>query len=174
MSDSACPGLYNQPLQRISMPAESGTYRIREVPDVVRALQRAKGKDGDQSWGGVVFLIGAGCSRSAGIPVGEEIARDRALDLAHRYSNGTFAPESSDDALKWLRTGQHVPADTDWANAYGRIFEYQCSDPTHQREIVLEATNRGQGINWAHVCLGELIRRRYVHTVLTTNFDHLV
>lgn len=29
-------------------------------------------------------------------------------------------------------------------------------------------------MNWAHLCLGELVRLGYIHTVLTTNFDQLV
>ena len=28
-------------------------------------------------------------------------------------------------------------------------------------------------MNWAHACLGALVQQRYVHTVLTTNFDQL-
>jgi hypothetical protein len=38
-------------------------------------------------------------------------------------------------------------------------------------EIIDQAKD---GLNWAHVCLGELVDQRYVHTVLTTNFDQLV
>jgi hypothetical protein len=31
-----------------------------------------------------------------------------------------------------------------------------------------------EAINWAHLCLGELVAQKYISTVLTTNFDQLV
>ena len=38
----------------------------------------------------------------------------------------------------------------------------------------MEAVESSRGrINWAHLCLGEMVARGYVHTVLTTNFDQL-
>ena len=155
--------------------APSESFRVgQDASDIVRALQRAKGRKGDAWWGGVIFLIGAGCSKSAGIPLGEEIAREAALDLARRYSNGDFSSDSSDEALRWLCQHHHLAPGTKWAQAYGQIFEAHYTDPAQQRSIILSATTRGRGINWAHICLGELIRERYVHTVMTTNFDQLV
>jgi hypothetical protein len=41
------------------------------IAEIVRAMQRGRGKaDGRAPCGGTVFLIGAGCSISAGIPSG--------------------------------------------------------------------------------------------------------
>jgi tetratricopeptide (TPR) repeat protein len=61
-----------------------------------------------------------------------------------------------------------------WKNAYGYIFEKHYSSSTDQRQIINEEIDGAKGkINWAHLCLGELAAKRYVHTILTTNFDQL-
>jgi len=147
---------------------------IRSVADIVRALQRAKTTLENRSWGGVTFLVGAGCSKSAGIPLGEEIARECAIELATSYSNDTFRAATSDEAIAWLRQNGHVAQGGSWSAVYGELFERHYTDPSEQRRIVQAATGKAQGINWAHVCLGELARQHYVHTILTTNFDQLV
>ena len=68
--------------------------KIGSVSDVVRALQLSKGEarlgDDDAPWGGVVFLVGAGCSKSAGIPLAIDIAQEQAVNLARRFSNDVF------------------------------------------------------------------------------------
>jgi len=162
------------------MPGEkSGTSpppqpRIREVGDVIRALQRARGRNEDTEWGGVTFLIGAGCSKTAGVPLGEEIARECVLDLAYNYSSRRERFDSSDDALAWLQRNGDLEPGLEWSSVYGEIFQNHLADPSEQRPVIQRVTAQAAGINWAHLCLGELVRARCVHTVLTTNFDQLV
>ena len=154
--------------------------RIGTATDVVRALQLARGTrrsdgDADRPWGGIVLMIGAGCSKSAGVPLGVEIAREQVLALARAYSNEEFASDDPEAAKTWLHQNlpETFPATSTWSDLYGRIFEYHVCDYVQQGAVIRNAIARAKGLNWAHVCLGELVRHHYVHTILTTNFDGL-
>ena len=148
--------------------------QLREVRDLVLALKRAKGRDTDEQ-GKAVFLIGAGCSRSAGIRVGSGVAQLAALKLASQYSDGGFRDTDPEKALEWLKANAGIPKHLTFDNVYADIFEKHYQDPVEQQAIVRDVISEGEGrINWTHLCLGELVRQRYIHTVLTTNFDQLV
>ena len=150
------------------------------VSDLIDDLHLAVGDPLKRNWGSAVFLIGAGCSYSAGIPLAGEIAKQCAVELASKYSAGKFNPEDAIAALNWLKEKQKLqlkldPAEPEWGKLYGHIFQEHFKAATQQRNIILTAIDKSGGkINWAHVCLGELVRRGYIHTVLTTNFDQLV
>lgn len=147
--------------------------RVRKVAEVARALQRGRGEPG--TWGSTIFLVGAGCSASAGIPLAQSIVRSCVVSLAAQYSNNQVQGlEDPDRALGWLRENKHFEESVTWDTAYGYVFENHYADPREQQHIIQEAIQRGFGINWFHLCVGELIAKRYVHTVLTTNFDQLV
>lgn len=145
--------------------------RIRKVSDVARALQR--GRD-PSTWGTSMFLVGAGCSFSAGVPLARSIVEDSVVRLAQQYSNQQQPHDDPERALAWLRENKHFDEHITWENAYGYLFEVHYPDPSEQQRIIQAAMARSRGINWFHLCLGELIAKRYVHTVLTTNFDQLV
>ena len=147
----------------------------KKIPDVVRALQRAKGNPAERDWGSAVFLIGAGCSVSAGIPLGAEIAADCAMRLVRTYSNRQHEEPDGEAALAWLKNNGNVAEGVTLKNAYGVLFSDHYQDPVEQQEIIRSAIDKGNGnVNWAHLCLGQLVRDGYVNTVLTTNFDQLV
>jgi tetratricopeptide (TPR) repeat protein len=148
--------------------------QLKQVADVTRALQLGRGPRPTLGWGGVVFLIGAGCSRSAGIPLAAEIAEDMCVDLAARYSNGMFQGQEPTEALAWLVKHGDLPHGLTWGDLYTPLFDNHFRDATHQRGVIGRATARATGINWTHVCIAELVARHYVHTVLTTNFDQLM
>ena len=136
-------------------------------------MMRGRGVENDS--GKAVFLIGAGCSVSAGIPLGRDLAKLAARKLADFYSHGQQCAPEPEHALNWLKGHDYIREEVTWKNLYGVIFEDHFRSPQEQQEIVQQAINEGRGfINWAHLCLGELIRERYIHTVLTTNFDQLV
>jgi CheY-like chemotaxis protein len=88
------------------------------------------------------------------------------------------SPDESDSATHQRafealqRAGEIGAASLD--SAYGELFARL--DATQQRDFVrrvIVQTNRRQ-INWTHLALGELVRERIVHTLLTTNFDDLL
>jgi tetratricopeptide (TPR) repeat protein len=124
------------------------------------------------------MLLGAGCSRSAGIRLAGEIAQKLAIDLAGRLGASAAECGCADDALTWLvRQGalREEEGTCDWGRRYGEIFGTLLTSDSSQREIIQAEIAEGRGqINWAHVCVGELVNKHYVHTVLTTNFDQLV
>lgn len=170
------------------MTARTGEPKEQTVGNLANALILAQGDDGAENLptspqrGKAVFLVGAGCSASAGIPMADGVAQICALYLARRYSLGKQFP-SADAAIEWLLSEGKIPpenvaaraaAERRWGELYSYFFEDHLRSANQQREIINQAIGDGRGLNWAHACLGELVKRRFVHTVLTTNFDQLV
>ncbi len=159
----------------------------KSVEDLARQLKLSKSRHPEQ--GRAVFLVGAGCSVSAGTPPGAEVAKLCAVHLAHHYSGNADLGERAfelgsgdgDGALRWLLDKGYVAKEPlgsgppDWGRLYTYFFDEHLRSINAQRAIIAEAVSRGKGrLNWAHACLGELVARRHAHTVLTTNFDQLV
>ncbi len=120
------------------------TYDYRRVmDDVVEAARRAQGSDG------LVVLLGAGCSKSAGIPLAGELC----ADIAKRY------PLDYERARARNRTGYQ---------------DLMAEIPAGERRDLLAAYIDGAKLNWAHIALACLIRKGYIARVLTPNFDPLV
>jgi len=169
-----------------SNPMASSDPVIKTLVDLANDLTLAR-DDADgprQGRGRAIFLVGAGCSVSAGIPAAPGVAKRCALYLARSYSRGAFQENDSDAALEWLRANNRVvlsgdlaikPDSSHWKHLYSYFFESHLKSPNAQRDVINEIIDEAQdGLNWAHACLGELVDQRYVHTVLTTNFDQLV
>ena len=126
---------------------------------------------------GAVFLIGAGCSVSAGVPLAADIAQDCAKSLYLEYFEGKSKSINADRALKWLKQKNYLSdrKGATWSDYYSEIFEKHFRSDPQQREIIHKNVEKSNGkINWAHICLGELVVQHYVHSVLTTNFDRLI
>ena len=163
-----------------------GEPRWRGVEHLARDLILAS--EDEPGRGRAVFLIGAGCSVSAGIPSATGVAKHCAVRLARQYSRGAFAGEDAEgdaiDALTWLVGNGHVDHkeaygesgdQPRWGPLYTHFFEEHLKAPNQQRTIISDLVEAARGkLNWAHACLGELVRQRHVHSVLTTNFDQLV
>lgn len=158
----------------------------KEIKDLARHLSLSIGNPAEKNWGKAVFLIGAGCSASVGIPLAAAIAKDCVIELAEKYSGNSFEPSSPEEAIKYLYENKWLhekelkdsdwdPADPNWGNLYGKIFENHFQSDIDQQRIINNAIGKSDDkINWAHICLGELVSLGYIHTVITTNFDQLV
>ncbi|WP_146101595.1 tetratricopeptide repeat protein [Rhodopila globiformis] len=126
-------------------------------------------------WGGGVALIGAGCSVSAGVPSAIGIVDLALRHLAH-VRLGQPAAAASDpraiyDELKKDGLDLEAPYGPD---LYHELFDRHLDEANEQRALIGKAIASSQGkINWAHLRLGQLVAERYVHTVITTNFDQL-
>lgn len=165
-------------------PAPSSEPEIRKVSDLANDLTLAKDKVTSDGRGRAIFLIGAGCSVSAGIPPASGVAKHCAVKLAKTYSSDSFGGDDPEQALAWLQKQDKVElvgeyalkADgSHWGPLYSHFFESHLKSPNQQREVINEIIDAANDrLNWAHACLGELVALRYVHTVLTTNFDQLV
>jgi tetratricopeptide (TPR) repeat protein len=91
-------------------------------------------------------LVGAGCSKSAGIPT---------------------APEIVKEIQRTFRTA-YARADTkDYPNCMAAL------DMGVRRDLIGRYVDQAK-INWAHIALAQLIDGGHVDRVLTTNFDPLV
>ncbi|MHB0998128.1 MAG: hypothetical protein ACYC27_02695 [Armatimonadota bacterium] len=92
------------------------------------------------------LLIGSGCSVTAGIPTGDEF-----VDVIKR----------------------------DWPSAYKRASEKTypicMSELTDcdRRDMIAKYVDNAN-INWAHICIAQLIKEGYVDRIFTTNFDPLI
>lgn len=132
--------------------------------------------------GRAIFLLGAGCSVSAKIPLAANVSQRCVCVLARRYNlTPVDAHDDPNAALQALVNAEMVPErfvlpsrQGDWSGLYTYLFAEHLKSPNQQREIISRVIgDREFEINWAHACLGTLVQRRYVHTVLTTNFDQL-
>ena len=134
--------------------------------------------------GRAIVLLGAGCSASAKIPLAASVAQRCICVLARRYlpvgatQSDHCEPEA---ALGLLIARGIVPpryrlasGQGNWGALYTYLFAEHLKSPNQQREVISRIIEeREYGMNWAHACLGALVQQRYVHTVLTTNFDQL-
>lgn len=169
--------------------SDLGIPDMEGVAQIADALRTARLAAADGTWPGAVFLIGAGCSVSAGVPLARDIAKMCCIDLAKaldRSKIGSVLAEQNSacsqadndqaalEALRFLRDKGVLPKSVELGNAYGFLFQEALRNPMAQQIFIEKALECRKGrINWAHLCLGELVRQGYVHTVLTTNFDQL-
>ena len=111
----------------------------RKVEDVAEAVRAADGE--------CVVLIGAGCSRSAGIPLAGELIREveKAFPASHRRASD---PRNYNKVMAELNT--------------------------MQRRQLLNRHIDAARINWAHLALAQLFVREKIDRILTVNFDPLV
>ena len=111
----------------------------RKIEDVAEAVRAADGE--------CVVLIGAGCSRSAGIPLAGELIREveEAFPAAHRRASD---PRNYNKVMAELNT--------------------------MQRRQLLNRHIDAARINWAHLALAQLFVREKIDRILTVNFDPLV
>lgn len=148
---------------------------------------RAGGPKGGQ--GRAMFLIGAGCSASAGVPLAAEVAQAAIVGLAEAYNllapgalrgldkvaQARRALDTLIDVEKFPPRFRAVDGVYPWGELYSYVFSEHIKHPNDQRALITELVDTERfDLNWAHACLGELVHQRFVHTVLTTNFDQLV
>jgi cytochrome c-type biogenesis protein CcmH/NrfG len=113
----------------------------RKLEDVVETLENSR-----EAKRGCSLLIGAGCSKSAGVPLASEIV---AL-IKDKY------PKAYERA-----------AEKTYAACMGQLAPGERTDLLRQR--IDEAR-----LNWGHVAIAQLLKAGWVDRVLTTNFDPLV
>ncbi|HXO71013.1 MAG TPA: tetratricopeptide repeat protein, partial [Bradyrhizobium sp.] len=161
--------------------------RLGTVEELARVMLRHR--SGGNSFSPVIFFVGAGCSVSAGVPTGAMIAKERTCYLSRKYNcMETADPVQAYNAmvranhfrLPSAATSATPAADLtdaqiDWGHTYDQIFDEHIRAAPEIRDyfgsICAEDKVR---MNWSHLCLGELMRRKDVSTIITTNFDQLV
>ncbi|HSI60500.1 MAG TPA: response regulator [Ideonella sp.] len=169
---------------RVSSAAALGKSRqiqLGNVADLADALLMARADHGNHvdPFGRAVFWVGAGTSVSAGIPSGRALAGRLAQWIAAKLGR-VDTPADHDDqaahelALAELQRAGKIGLGHTLGTAYGELFaKLGTNDQRDFIRRVIMHTNRRQ-INWSHLAIGELVRQRVVHTLLTTNFDDLL
>lgn len=149
-----------------------------DVSELVRRLRTSRSLGGD-AWGGGIVLIGAGCSVSAGIPDSLGVVD---IALQHIAIRAELKEKSEVQSMKGqdlynLLKEENLLSDIQSrysSDLYPEIFEKIFSEATQEREVIREAIERAaHNINWAHLRLGQLVKAKCIHTILTTNFDLL-
>ncbi len=111
----------------------------------------------------VVFVVGAGVSRAAGIPTGAQLAQ-RWLDELE-----VMNPEGLADWKKKLKLTKNNVA-SHYTDIYSKRFE---TDPTAGLEL-LEKEIVGKYPSYGHTVLAQYMAAKHHNMVITTNFDNLL
>lgn len=111
-----------------------------------KSYQKDKGEQGK-----VTFLIGAGASKSAGIPTAPELLSELHEHETFGYLFNGFTEENKKN--------------------YGKCMSALLS---HQRKDFLQPFLDNADINWGHIALAQLIDKGFISRVLSFNFDLLL
>lgn len=115
---------------------------LREMEDVLDAIKNAK-----ESNIKINFLIGAGCSVTAGIPLANDLIRE----IEKRYPKEFARIENKD--------------------SYG---ECMTSITALERRNLISKYVEESRVNWANLMLAQLLKDGVIDCVLTTNFDNIL
>ncbi|MEM8559667.1 MAG: hypothetical protein AAGG50_17745 [Bacteroidota bacterium] len=111
------------------------------LEDIVATLRRAKDRDKKAT-----LVVGAGCSKSAGIPLADEFC--------------TIIEKEYEPEFKRAKT-------RDYQQLMGALV------PSERRALLAKHIDQAR-INWAHMGIAKLIKEGYVDRVITPNFDPLI
>ena len=118
------------------------------------------------------FVIGAGASRSSGIPTGaalvDEWLRLRFEQDCPKASRDDIKPWAEDTFKRW----DNFTWDTR-AAFYGRIYEWYHLDDANGQDALRQLTH-GKSPSFGYAVLARILANTNHKVVLTTNFDNLV
>ncbi|MBI6038174.1 SIR2 family protein [Clostridium perfringens] len=115
---------------------------LREMEDIVDAINNAKENNIK-----INFLIGAGCSVSAGVPLAKELIDE----ISQKYPKEFERIENK--------------------NSYGDCMTSITA--LERRNLILKYVENAK-VNWANLMLAELLKEGIIDCVLTTNFDNIL
>jgi tetratricopeptide (TPR) repeat protein/NAD-dependent SIR2 family protein deacetylase len=144
--------------------------KVRKT-SIIRVAQMIKsadlGRDKDNVVSRCAFFLGAGASFQSGIPVAGQMMNFFKEQIC--YSD---CPELTDDEGKDTWINENV-LNKGKGSDYSKLFE-SFSPKRRNRQHYIESLIQGKKPSFGYAVLANLIERRYVNTVLTTNFDDLV
>lgn len=114
------------------------TYESRSLHDIAEVIKHADGE--------CVFLVGAGVSKSAGIPLAAGLLQE----IEHDFPNA-------------------------FARARDKSYNSVMAELTSaQRSKLLCKHMENAKVNWAHLALAQMFHLRKIDRILTVNFDPLI
>ena len=114
------------------------------VKDIAKTLKDSK-KQGTP----VIVFTGAGCSKSAGMPLASELISE--INKKHKGNLKSLSDQEKKD--------------------YGLCMSKLTP---HEQKTLIEKHITKAKINWAHIALGSLLKNGYLGKVLTFNFDNIL
>jgi len=170
---------------------DTGAVRKGTAKDLAAAL-----RDGLAQGAPFIFWFGAGASKSAGIPTAGGVVDwflERKWNEATRFPDGSYdlslqrSRPSLSELRKWAReaipgiamglaSNSSLAQNNDpesWASLYPTVLDCFPGRALRQ-ELILALINQAKKLNYAHILLALLMRKGYVSTFLTTNFDDLL
>jgi len=125
-----------------------------------------------------VFLLGAGASFRAGIPLADEGVKRIARAAYQRHVTGARRSVESvkpTDWLPWLQQQGWFISDTErFSENFPLAVEHLLVPREFRREFLMQLVEPVNGLNDGYRHLADLMMRGLVHTALTTNFDGLI
>ena len=115
-----------------------------------------------------IFLLGAGSSRTSGIPIASWMIRDFKRKLREIWV-GEGRPNDLDSCIQ-SRPGCKRNENE---NDYAKYFEAWAPTEGYRRDY-LNYWMKGGSPSWGYFCLAQLLARSFVGAVVTTNFDDLI
>ena len=116
------------------------------IEDLVYVIQQAK----DSNQPKPIFFLGAGVSKSGGIPLAPEIAKD---------------------ILKTYPTAPSIKKLEENEKTYAKLMN--CLLPYDRDQLLKKYINKAR-INVAHIYLAQLLKDGFIDYILTVNFDNLM
>ncbi len=114
------------------------------VKDIAKTLKDSK-KQGTP----VIVFTGAGCSKSAGMPLANELV----AEINKKFKSNLRALTDTQKKDYGLCMSKLTP---------------------HEQKTLIEKHITKAKINWAHIALGSLLKNGYLGKVLTFNFDNIL
>ncbi|WP_228704621.1 SIR2 family protein [Acinetobacter piscicola] len=114
------------------------------VKDIAKTL-----KDNKKQGTPVVIFTGAGCSKSAGMPLANELIAE--INKKHKGNLRSLSEQDKKD--------------------YGLCMSKLTP---HEQKTLIEKHITKAKINWAHIALASLLKNGYLGKVLTFNFDNIL
>lgn len=119
-------------------------YTLQDIDEIADAFRSGKGRGKPAH-----ILFGAGCSKSAGVPLAREIVKD----IHEKYPNfvGKLDPEDR--------------------HKYGACMRKLA--PNERRDLIAGYLKNAK-LNWAHIALAQLMCCGFIDRALTVNFDNIL
>ena len=123
-----------------------------------------------------IFLLGAGASVKSGIPLAHDMV-EKIAKWGYCLDNGLDTEDPSlrrSDWYPWLKMQKWYREDGEQADNYPDAVENVLQPRQIRKDFFLEMLNTQVEPSGGYEHIAELMARKRVHTVLTTNFDTIL
>lgn len=123
-----------------------------------------------------IIFLGAGASVKSGIPASGDMVR-LALRWLYAHQRGLQVDDPrivASDVQHFLHEQPWYESGMEVSNLFTDVMESLDQPRELRRQFLLEMMSQATNPSGGYTCLAALMRRRWIHTILTTNFDDLL